>query len=162
MAKKQKTAPETTLTKTDIIRAATNNPVLSTSQFTLGDKVYTIVDLAYDDYLAFLSMLQPLIEQLVKGVSGRRGISLNGIDISTPGISAANIIAYCSENLPKMAQIVCKATDPDITIEKIKADAKNPFKLAEVVLAQVIQNNIIKDFASFFQSVLPLLTQVMM
>ena len=151
-----------TLSKEEIVRAALNNPELSNNQFQLGDKTYTIVDLSYDDYMVFISMLQPVIDQLMKGAAGRQGINLNGVDVAPTSLSTSNIITYCSDNLPRMVQIICRATEPEITIEQIKKDAKNPFKLADIVLQQVIQNNMIRDFATFFRSVLPLMKQTIM
>ncbi len=153
-----------TLTKTDIVRAATNDPALALSQFTLGDKTYQIVDLSYDEYLVFVSMLQPVLDHLLRGAAGKQGISLNGVDVPAPSFSTADLLKYCKDDLPKMVQIVCKASDSssELTIEQIKEQAKNPFRLADIVLLQILQNGIIRDVAGFFRTILPILKTSLM
>lgn len=146
------------LTEREIIRAATNDAALSDRTFQLGDREFKVVDLDYDNYLKFLTLMQPLLEAVAGTIASHRGVAL-----ATTGekISVGALIGYCSTQLPEMARIVCSATDPDINISEIKKLAKTPFKLAEVVITQIEQNNIIRDISDFFAQSLRLLQAVM-
>lgn len=147
--------PARELTETDMVRGATNHPSLASDSVMLGDREFKILDLEYDPYVRFLAYLQPLMEVILSRVSAMQGVVLP----KESGISAASLVTYCAESLPEMARIVCQSTDPAITVEEVKRLGKNPFKLASVVLAQVNQNKMIKDFSDFFQLVLPLMKQ---
>src|SRR6185312_10862269 len=154
MPKKKTDPTPTTLNAAEIARAVTNDPALALDSFTLGDVEYKLVDLPYDDYIVFVSLLEPLINTFVKGAAGKRGISLNGLEVaSSSEMTVSSLLTYCHASLPQMVQVICRQTDPAITTDAIKVAGKTPFRLAEIVLKQIIHNNIIKDFASFFQSV---------
>jgi hypothetical protein len=144
---------KTQLSEKEIARAVSNDPALSEVSFELGDRTFKIVDLAYDDYLAFLAELQPLVEAMFGSVMSS-GSSLGEL-------SAQSILKYCGRSLPEMVRIVCRQTDPDITTDEVKRLAKSPFKLAWVVLKQVEQNNMVKEFADFFGSIVPLVQMAM-
>jgi hypothetical protein len=139
--------PVLVISERELARAVTNDPALSEDQFTLGGRVFTIIDLEYDEYVTFTTMLKPLFEVLFARFTG--GVSIPGIDLST-GLSADGVMRFALADLPEMARIVCSKTEPDITIEEVKKLAKQPFKLAEVVVAQILRNNIINDFSTVF------------
>lgn len=139
------------ITTLDLVRAATNDPALSTISVTLGDKDYPVVDLPYDAYIRFLALLQPLLEVFASKLTG----GLSGS--STGALSAASIIQYCSSSLPEMALIVVEQTDPDITIEQVKVLGKTPFKLAAIVIKQIEANKMITEISDFFVQLLPLM-----
>lgn len=139
--------PVVSISDRELARAVTNDPALSDDQFELGGRVFTIIDLDYDEYVTFTTMLKPLLEVLFARMSG--STSVPGIDLSSEA-SVDGVMQFTLKDLPEMARIVCSKTDPDITIADVKKLAKQPFKLAEVVVAQVIRNNIINDFASVF------------
>lgn len=143
------------LSSKEIVRAATNSPELSESKVKLGDREFTIVDLPYDDYLEFLSFLQPLLESLAGKMAGD---ALPGLIPDTSSLNAGTLIKYCGTSLPRMVQIVLSQTDPKISVEEIKILGKNPFKLATIVLTQIEQNRIIGDISDFFVQILPFLT----
>lgn len=149
----------TELSQTEVIRAATNAPELSTISVTLGDRAFKVVDLEYDDYMVFLAKLQPLLMSFASAVAGRFGVAAPDLDVST--VNPASVIQYCGQDLPEMACIVCRQTDPGITVDDVKKLGKTPFALAKVVLAQVKQNRVINDLMDFFAQVLPLLTATM-
>lgn len=156
-----KSKEKTGIEPREIARAATNDPALSLSEFTLGDKTFKIVDLAYDDYIKFLALLQPLIEGVVNGANNTSGFDVAGIHVASDGFTVQGILKYCSTELPEMVRIICAAADPTITVEDVKRLGKNPFRLAEIVLKQIAQNKMIQDFASFFQRAMPLLQQAL-
>lgn len=141
-----------TPTPTEIVRAATNDPSLSTSSFTLGDKVFPVVDLPYDDYIKFFAYLQPLIEKFAGAVTG-----ISFTSSQTDDLSVSGLIRYCSESLPEMVRLMCVQTDPSVTAEDVKKSVRSPFKLASIVMVQVKANKIIEDMTDFFEQIVPLL-----
>jgi hypothetical protein len=151
--------PASTLTEQEILAAATNDPSLSNSEFTLGNKTYKLVDLCYDDYVSFLAYLQPFLDALVGSTAQKAGLSIPGISIGD-SLDATVLIRFCSKSLPEMVRIICKQTVPNITVEEVKAAAKNPFTLATIVMQQVAKNGMIRDFASFFAQMTPLLRRL--
>jgi hypothetical protein len=165
---------ETTLSEKEIARAVTNAPALAADEFTIKDRTFKIVDLEYDDYLNFISMFKPVFEKIT---------GTQASDTSLPGIPLANptslkidaILAYCKDDLPALACIVCnaqekaqalldnRAPNPDnmVTVAWLKKNS-NPLKLAGLVLKQLMNNNMITDFADFFVQALPLLKAMRM
>ena len=142
------------LSKLSIVRAATNDPALSERKIVLGDRTFPIVDLAYDHYILFLAQLQPLLVGILGSIPGIKTLGL------TSTVTPTALIAYCGASLPEMARIVCAQTDPEITVVEVKLLGKTPFKLAELVLAQIEQNHIINDIRDFFVQLAPLLKLV--
>jgi hypothetical protein len=140
------------LSQTEIVRAATNDPELAPVSFTLGDRTFKVLDLEYDSYITFLAKLEPLLKALANQFTG-----VQYDYVGDAKLNVTDLFKYCAEAIPEMATIVCRATDPDITVDEVKKLGKNPFKLAAVVLKQIEQNRIIADIASFFAQILPLL-----
>lgn len=138
------------LSQTELVRAATNDPALSDKEVKLGNLTITIVDLPYDDYTKFLTMVQPVIEAMASRITA-------GVLASSDGLGISQLVKYSADNLPEMVRIVCKQTMPDITIDEIKKEGKNPFNMALVVIKQIEQNKIIEDITDFFEKILPLL-----
>lgn len=142
--------PTLTLTPEDLTRAAVNLPA---NEFLLGDRTFYIKDLPYDSYIAFISYLTPLVEAVVSRMVGNSGVSIPGIELQSSAFSAAKVLQLCAKELPEMVRLICRETDPDITVETIKELAKKPTALVAIVLKQIDQNGIIKDFADFFGQV---------
>lgn len=153
----EETPAEPKLAEAEVIRAATNSPELSRTEFKLGDKTYKVIDLEYDDYLLFVSLLSPILDVFISKITSKPNISVPGINVPVEQVSVASIIKYSAQNLPEMVRLICKATTPDITVEEIKKQGRSPFKLATIVLLQIMQNNIIQDFADFFVQIAPLI-----
>jgi hypothetical protein len=161
MPKKKQENPASqtaSLTTVQITTAALNDPALSPDEFKLGDRVFKVVDLSYDDYMKFITLLSPLIDSIF-GKLARRAPSIPGVTLApdTDQFSVKQLFQYCGSTLPEMAALVCKASDPEIAVDEIKLLAKTPFKLADVILLQMERNNILKDFADFFARILPLM-----
>jgi len=138
----------------------TNDAALSERSFDLGGREFKVVDLAYDDYVKFLALLQPLLESVATKIAAYKGLVPTADAADTP-ITAAGVLKYCVKELPELVCIVCRATDPTVTVDEVKALGKNPFKLAGVVLTQIDHNKIIKDIGDFFVQMLPLLKVAM-
>lgn len=129
---------------------------LKPNEFILGGKKFEVGDLDYDSYESFLGLLQPLADTVVKNLISGAGVNVSGLDIRGT-FSAAQIIASCGRNLPELARLICKNTEPDITTDEVKRLAKTPFILAEVVLKQVVHSGMLTDILQFFNHMLPLL-----
>ena len=143
--------PKKTPTKMEIVRGFTNSPNLSPSEFTFGDRVLKVVDLKYDNYLRFLTLLGPMIEVMFGSVATSFGMSASQADAVNPQA----IIKHLAYSLPELTCIVCNQTDESITVTECKSVLKSPFKMAEIVLKQIEQNKIIAEFADFFKQALP-------
>lgn len=140
-----------TLSQIDVVRAATNDPLLSDRKVRLGEREFTVVDLEYDAYLEFMAYMKPLLECALSAIPGVAGAGVS--ELLTP----ASLVSYCSKELPQMARLVCAQTDPDITVADVKRLGKTPFALAMVVLAQIEQNDMIRVVKDFFVQTAPLL-----
>lgn len=154
------TAPETTeiqISEAEKIRAALNLPA---DQFKLGDRVFSIHDLPYDDYIAFVALSQPLVEVLINKVAGRnRAISVPGIELKPEDINIASIVTTLGKVLPDMVCLMCKQSDPTVTVAEVKTLGRTPFALAVAVFKQIKQNGMIRDFADFFVQLTTMLKQ---
>lgn len=166
--------PEVTLPSTEIVRAATNSPALAENEFEFAGRKFKVVDLEYDYYMEFLSKIEPLINAVVGKLAGKANLGVPGIALTADsGFSVASLMSFCKKDLPDMVRIICNMqtiaetpagqhVDPSklVTTEYVKKNAKTPWQLAQIVMLQVSQNNIISDFASFFVQVLPLMGAV--
>lgn len=145
-----------TLSTQAIHRAATNDPELSENTFTLGSKEngtfreFKVVDLEYDDYLLFITKLAPLMKVLGSSILAAKGGSSMSLDPSS-------LIEHCVHELPELAALVCRQTDPSVTADEVKKLAKTPFKLATIILRQIEQNKIVSEISDFFAQMLPLM-----
>lgn len=138
------------LTKTQIAHAATNSPELSTHSFKLGDREFHVVFLPFDDYIEFLTYLEPLLTSLA-------GSAIDGFN---PLALAQAILQYCKQSLPQMVCLMCKQTDPTMTPETVKELARNPFTLARAVLVQVQHDKMVEELGSFFEQIVGLMKTV--
>jgi hypothetical protein len=138
-----------------IHRAATNEPTLSDNEFTLGERVFKVVDLEYDAYLKFITKLAPLMKAIAGGLMASRGASMSS------AIDPAALVEHCVNELPDLAALVCQQTDPSVTPADVKKWAKTPFKLATIILRQIEQNKIISEISDFFAQMLPLMKVAM-
>lgn len=145
---------EPSIPEQQLIRAAINIPV---DKFQLGDQMFDIVDLPYDDYILFISHLAPLIEILVTHLTNTNDLKIPGISLSPEYVTPRLLLELCGSTMPDMVQLMCKQTDPDITVEEVKKLAKRPTVLASAILKQITQNGIIKEFGDFFGQVTQIL-----
>jgi hypothetical protein len=137
----------------EIVFAATNAPELAKDEFQLGDRTFKIVYLPYDEYILFFAKLEPVLQALAAKLGHRFGVSMP----DGAGFDGSAIMRYCLADIPAMVQIIARQTEPDITIEEIKALGRTPFALAAIVMKQIERNEFIKDIAAFFGQFLPVL-----
>lgn len=168
------TPTESTLSSKEISRAVTNSPLLAVDEFQIKDRVFKIVDLGYDDYLDFIALFKPMFEQMA-GVK-KEEPTLPGISLTDPSsLKVDSLIMYCKKDLPALACIVCNAQERAMAeLEKREPnpanmvepqwlkDNSNPIRLANIVLKQLLQNNMISEFADFFVQALPILRAIRM
>lgn len=157
--RKQASTEEPALTGKQLTEAALNLPA---DQFQLGDRVFNIVHLPYDDYLLFVEYIAPFLDAIGTRLIGEKlglstGVSLPGIELGT-AINATAIIRMCGKQLPEMVQIICRQTDPTITVEDVKRLAGDPTPLIGPIIKQIVHNGIIQKFASFFAQLTTILS----
>jgi len=141
----------------EVVQASTNAPQLATDEFKLGDRVFKIIDLDYDSYIRFFAYLRPLINAVASGMAQRQGVSIPSIDLPESSLSATRLIDFCIADLPEMVRLICAQTYPDTTVEEVKGNGKTPFVLAAIVIKQLVRNNVVGQFVSFFGQILPLM-----
>jgi len=141
---------EQTLTATDVANAVRNEYPDKT--FTLGDRTFDVKDLAYDDYIEFVEMARPII----LAVSGMLDVKMNettgeaSLDMNPFNVDLNEIMGICKTELPRLAWLCCRQSDPKISIIEVKRLAKRPQVMLLAVMQQIKHNDLIKDFVSFF------------
>lgn len=152
--------PETTptLTEEQIIAGAKND---WGKEFTLGDRTFEIKDLGYFDYVEFVGLVKPLVEVAASALSMGAKDGEMTVDFDPSGLDFDQIFKLCGKELPKMAGIVCRQTDPKVTDRQVAELARRPQRLVEVVLLQVAHNNMIQEFGGFFQRLTAMVTSLM-
>lgn len=149
---------ETQLSATTIAQAVRNEP---SATFLLGDRTFDIKDLDYDSYIEFCDLARPIITSVadsleVNNEGGKLDLQFNFLNIDS-----ANLIKLAGKELPRMAWICCKQSDPKIKIEDVKRLGRRPLVMLEVVLKQVKHNEMVKEFADFFPRIASALTELM-
>jgi hypothetical protein len=146
------------LTDSEIARAATNSPALSPDKITVGEYEIALVDLPFDEYMEFVTLFAPALDALVGRVAKSANVpSIPGIVLAGEEVSVAGIFTYCKASLPQLAHIVVRQSQPSLTVEDVKRLFPTPFKMADLVFAQVKRNNIIGEMADFFKQVAPMM-----
>jgi len=155
------------LTQEQILLGATNDPALSTDSYTFNGKTYKYVHLSYDSYIEFMLKIKPLLTAVVGTVAqkSKTTVTLPGIDLVGSPIST--VISFASKEVPDMVRIIINNSNDfaedtaRITVEEIKkVRGITPMTLCNIIMGQVIYNNMIAEFASFFVQMMPLLKQV--
>ena len=162
------TAPsKAPLTQEQIILGATNDPALSNDTFVLDGKTYKYVHLSYDYYIEFMLKIKPLLTAVVGVVASkaRATVTIPGIELVENPLS--NIINFAGKDIPDMVRIIINNSlefenkEERITVEEIrKMRGVTPMSLSNIIVGQVVYNNMITEFASFFVQMMPLLKQM--
>lgn len=157
--------PAPALTEQDIAFGATNDPALSQEEFQLNGKTYKYVHLSYDYYLEFMLKIKPLLAAVVGTVAAKdhSTVTLPGIELAANPLSG--IVQFCGTEIPDMVRIVINNSleaddrpNERVTIAEIKKTrGTTPMQLANIVMGQVVFNNMITEFGSFFVQAMPLL-----
>lgn len=129
--------------------------------FTLKDQTFEILDLQYFDYLEFITLGKPLIAVVANGLEmGNEGGEIN-VNFNPTGLDFDQILGLCGKELPKMAWLVCKQSQPRIKQEEVCLLAHRPQRLVEIVLLQILHNNMIQEFGSFFTRLTAIVSALM-
>jgi hypothetical protein len=157
--------PKPKLTEEQIAFAATNDPAMSQNEFQLNGKTYKYVHLSYDYYLEFMLKIKPLLAAVVGTVAAKdhSTVTLPGIELTQNPLGG--IIQFCGTEIPDMVRIVINNSleaggraSERVTIADIKTvRGITPMQLANIVMGQVLFNNMIAEFGSFFVQAMPLL-----
>lgn len=152
------------LSDEQIAQAATNNPSLSKDEYLLGGKTYRYTHLTYDNYVAFMVKAKPLGAAIIGTVTAkaRASINLPGIELEENPMSS--LIEFCGKDIPEMAALIvnnfyeASERTERVTAKEIKKmTGVTPMTLANIIMGQIIYNNMISDFASFFVQMMPAL-----
>jgi len=126
--------------------------------FTLGEQEFEIKDLQYFDYIEFMGLAKPLITVASSGLEmGNVGGEIT-VNFNPSALDIDQIIGLCAKELPRMAYLICKQSAPKITEKEVALLAHRPQRLIEVVLLQILHNNMIQEFGSFFQRLTAMVT----
>lgn len=145
------------LTEEQIIAGAKND---WGKTFTLGDREFEIKDLGYFDYIDFVGLVKPLVSVAAGALEMGSKEGEMKVDFNPTNLDFDQIIKLCGKELPKMAGIVCRQTEPKITDRQVAELARRPQRLVEVVLLQVMHNNMIQEFGAFFQRLTTMVTSL--
>jgi hypothetical protein len=154
--------PETTLTQSDILAAAKNE---WDKEFTIGEgdekRTFQLKDLGYFDYIEFVGLVKPLISVAAGALEMGAENGEMKVDFNPANLDFDAIFKLCGKELPKMAGIVCRQSEPKITDKAVAELARRPQRLVEIVLMQVAHGKMIEEFGSFFQRLTTMVTSMM-
>lgn len=154
---------DTTLTTSTIMQAARNE---AAGTFTLSNpsgesKTFEIKHLSYDAYIEFCELARPILTTM----SGALALDMSngefGLKFNPLNIDYEQVIKLAGKELPRMAWLCCKQSDPKITIDEVKRLGHRPQNLIAVVLQQVKHNDMVKEFADFFPQIVGQLTDLL-
>jgi hypothetical protein len=146
------------ITELDKVQAAKNE---WGKIFKLGDRDFEIKDLPYFDYIEFMQLARPLISLAAGAVEldNEGGEIKAGFDPTK--LDFDEIFKLCGKELPKMGQLICKQSAPGIKPDDVANLARRPQRLIELVLMQILHNNMIEEFGSFFSRLTAMVTVMM-
>lgn len=142
------------ITPTQVANAARNDYQTEEGHsFTLGDRQFEIKDLDYDSYIEFCNLARPIIAAVSGALELSDGKNNNGemgLSFNPATMDFDQLIGLAGKELPRMAHICCRQSDPKIKVDEVKRLARRPHFLLEAVLLQVKHNQLVKEFADFF------------
>lgn len=118
--------------------------------FKLGNREFPIHDLDYDSYIEFMELARPIIVSLANTITPVMKDQKLDFDLNYGKLDFGSLIKLAGNELPRMAHICCRQSDPKVSIADVKRLARRPHNLIEVVLLQVKHNELVKEFADFF------------
>jgi hypothetical protein len=118
--------------------------------FTLGTREFPVKDLGYDDYIEFVRLSKPLLTVMASTMELTPKDGDLTLDFDPTKLDMDVLLDVAGDDLPKMAWICCRQSDPKIALSEVKALARRPWAMLQVVLQQVKQNDLVKEFADFF------------
>lgn len=148
---------EQALTEQQVISGAKNE---WGKEFTLGSKTFEVKDLGYFDYIEFIQLAKPLVSVAASALEMGAKDGEMKVDFNPANLDFDQIIKLCGKELPRLAGIVCRQSEPKITDKQVAELAHRPQRLVEVVLLQVMHNNMIQEFGAFFQRLTGMVTSL--
>jgi hypothetical protein len=148
---------ETTLTEQEVIAGAKNE---WQKEFTLGAKTFEVKDLGYFDYIEFIGLAKPLVTVAASALEMGTKDGEMKVEFNPANLDLDQIIKLCGKELPRMAGIVCRQSMPKISDKEVAELARRPQRLVEIVLLQVMHNNMIQEFGTFFQRLTGMVTSL--
>lgn len=152
------------LTASEISRGARNEPVGSftlTNSHTGEQREFDLKDLEYDSYIEFVDLARPIITAVAGAVQSKDNHGEFQLAFNPIGIDFGELIRLAGKELPRMALIVCRQSDPKIKLEDVKRIGRRPMQLLEIVLMQIKQNQIVQEFADFFPRIATALQELL-
>jgi hypothetical protein len=137
----------------DIAQAVRNDAV---DTFTLSNpklaltRTFEIKHLEYDAYIEFCDLARPILQAVATGLDLGAMSSDFKLQFNPAKIDFSEIIRLAGKELPRMAWLCCKQTDPKITVDEVKRLGYRPQMLLNVVLKQIKHNEMVQEFADFF------------
>lgn len=144
------------LTPADIHRAQRNDAVAT---FTLANpttgesKEFELKDLDYDSYIEFMDLARPIISAVYNSFAVENDGGQIGLGFNPVGLDFQELIKLAGKELPKMAWLCCRMSDPKIKLDEVKRLGHRPHNLLMVVLNQIKHNQIVQEFADFFPQI---------
>lgn len=147
--------PKTVLSDEQIQAAVTND--YYPNCFKVGKpgspeyREFPIKDLDYKSYIAFCRVAKPIIEAAAGALKvGMDDAGQVAVNFDPFGIDFEALMDLAEKDLPHMAWLCLKQSDPKLTVAKVEEMLPRPQLMLEIVLQQVKQNNLVKEFADFF------------
>jgi hypothetical protein len=141
------------LSTTEIHRAQRNEPVGTftlTNPKTKESREFELMDLDYDSYIEFMDLARPIITSVYNSFALENSGGEIKLGFDPMGLDFQELLKLSGNELPKMAWLCCRMSDPKIKIADVKRLGHRPHLLLEVVLMQIKHNQIVQEFADFF------------
>lgn len=132
------------------IRAMLNEPK---KFFVLGDRQFVIKDLSYRRHGAFTKRIIPFIKDLGTTFITLQDTGLSSILSPDSELDLTEVLGKFEDELPHLVQIICAQTDDTITAADVEGMAKSTIQLLSIVFQQMMQNDMVREYSSFFQQV---------
>lgn len=130
-------------------------------EFELGGQKFEIKDLGYFDYVEFITLAKPLVLLVGESLETTAKDGEIGIEFNPAAVDFDKILAMCGKELPRLAWLICKQTNPALKPNDVAELARRPYVLVEIILLQIKHNDMIQEFASFFQRLTRMVTALM-
>lgn len=152
-----------TLTPTDLTKAVRNEgygTFTLTNPHTGEERTFERKHLTYDAYLEFIELAQPIVGEMINAFEpGNQNGELQ-IQFNPTALDYQKLIKLAGKELPRLALLCVQASDPKLKIDELKRLAPRPQAMLEIVLGQVAHNEMVKEFADFFQTIARQLTDL--
>jgi hypothetical protein len=154
----------TEISQSDQLKAARNEGygTFTLSNPASGDsKSFEIKHLSYDAYLEFCELARPILTACSSALDMGNNNGEFKLEFNPMAVDFASLLKLAGKELPRMAWLCCRQSEPKITIEEVKHLGYRPQALLSVVLQQIKHNEMVKEFADFFPKIVEQLTALL-